>query len=83
VEAVRRLKEQGAGLLVTVDCGTASHEPLAKPGTLGLDPLVLDHHQAPEKLPPRWLSSIRTGRTTSRALGTSAPPASSSSPWWR
>jgi single-stranded-DNA-specific exonuclease len=52
VEAVRRLKEQGAGLLVTVDCGTASHEPLGEARHLGLDPLVLDHHQAPEKLPP-------------------------------
>jgi single-stranded-DNA-specific exonuclease len=51
VQAVRSLKEQGAGLLVTVDCGTSGHEPLAEAGRLGLDPLVLDHHQAPERLP--------------------------------
>jgi single-stranded-DNA-specific exonuclease len=51
VEAIRSLAGQGARLLVTVDCGTASHEPLAEAGRLGLDALVLDHHQAPEALP--------------------------------
>ncbi|QRM31533.1 single-stranded-DNA-specific exonuclease RecJ [Microvirga sp. VF16] len=51
VDAIRSLKEQGADLLVTVDCGTASIEPLAEAKRLGLDPIVLDHHQAPEQLP--------------------------------
>jgi single-stranded-DNA-specific exonuclease len=51
VDAIRALKEQGADILVTVDCGTASIEPLAAARRLGLDPLVLDHHQAPEQLP--------------------------------
>src|SRR3954452_12426560 len=52
VEAIRALAGQGAKLLVTVDCGTASHEPLAEAARLGLDAVVLDHHQAPEALPP-------------------------------
>jgi single-stranded-DNA-specific exonuclease len=51
VDAIRGLKQQGADILVTVDCGTASIEPLAEAKRLGLDPLVLDHHQAPEQLP--------------------------------
>jgi single-stranded-DNA-specific exonuclease len=51
VDAIRALKEQGAGLLVTVDCGTASLGPLAEAARLGLDAVVLDHHQAPETLP--------------------------------
>lgn len=51
VDAIRALKEQGADLLVTVDCGTASHEPLAEAKQLGFDAVVLDHHQAPEQLP--------------------------------
>jgi len=51
VEAIRGLKQQGADLLVTVDCGTASIEPLADAKRLGLDTVVLDHHQAPELLP--------------------------------
>ena len=50
-EAIRALAERGAKLLVTVDCGTVSHEPLAEAARLKLDAVVLDHHQAPEVLP--------------------------------
>lgn len=50
-EAIRMLAGEGATLLVTVDCGTTSHEPLAEARRLGLDVVVLDHHQAPEQLP--------------------------------
>lgn len=50
-EAIRNLKEQGAQLLVTVDCGTSGHEPIAEAKKIGLDVIVLDHHQAPEILP--------------------------------
>ncbi len=51
VEAIRTLAERGAKLLVTVDCGTTSHEPLAEARRLGLDVMVIDHHQADERLP--------------------------------
>jgi single-stranded-DNA-specific exonuclease len=50
-EAIRGLAARGATLLVTVDCGTVSHEPFAVARSLGLDVIVLDHHQAPEALP--------------------------------
>ena len=50
-EAIRMLAGEGATLLVTVDCGTTSDEPLAEARRLGLDVVVLDHHQAPERLP--------------------------------
>jgi single-stranded-DNA-specific exonuclease len=50
-DAIRQLAAEGATLLVTVDCGTTSHEPLAAARRLGLDIVVLDHHQAPERLP--------------------------------
>ncbi len=52
VEAVRALAERGATLLVTVDCGTASIEPLVEARALGVDVIVIDHHQADEVLPP-------------------------------
>jgi single-stranded-DNA-specific exonuclease len=52
VEAVRALAERGATLLVCVDCGTTSIEPLTEAKTLGLDVVVIDHHQADEALPP-------------------------------
>lgn len=51
-DAIRALAGQGATLLITVDCGTVSHEPFAVARELGLDVIVLDHHQAPEALPP-------------------------------
>ena len=50
-EAIAMLAGEGATLLVTVDCGTTSHEPLREAARLGLDVVVLDHHQAPEQLP--------------------------------
>lgn len=50
-EAIASLKERGAQLLVTVDCGTASFEPFAEARRLGLDIVVLDHHQTGERLP--------------------------------
>ncbi|MEI2734824.1 MAG: single-stranded-DNA-specific exonuclease RecJ [Rhodoblastus sp.] len=50
-EAIKELRAAGADLLVTVDCGTTSHEVLAGARALGLDTIVLDHHQAPENLP--------------------------------
>ena len=52
VEAIRRLVAEGARLIVTVDCGTAGQEPLAEAARLGADVVVLDHHGAPEVLPP-------------------------------
>ena len=36
---------------MTVDCGTASFEPLAEAKKLGLDVVVIDHHQADLQLP--------------------------------
>ncbi len=52
VEAVRALAEKGATLLVTVDCGTTSVAPLTEARKLGMDVVVIDHHQADEELPP-------------------------------
>jgi single-stranded-DNA-specific exonuclease len=52
VEAVRSLTERGATLLVCVDCGTTSIEPLQEAKKLGVDVVVIDHHQADEVLPP-------------------------------
>lgn len=52
VEAVRGLAARGATLLVCVDCGTTSIEALAQAKASGLDPVVIDHHQADQELPP-------------------------------
>ena len=52
VDAIRSFAERGATLLITVDCGTTSHAVIAEAGKLGLDTIVIDHHQADEELPP-------------------------------
>lgn len=52
VEAVRQLAAGGARLLVTVDCGTTSPDALAEAKALGLDVIVIDHHQPGAGLPP-------------------------------
>src|SRR6201995_1872210 len=50
-EAVRALAAKGATLLITVDCGTTSIEPLAEAKRLGMSGVVIDHHQCGEALP--------------------------------
>src|SRR5438445_961333 len=51
VEAIRALAARGATLLVTVDCGTTSLEPLAEARRLGMSVVVIDHHQCGDELP--------------------------------
>lgn len=50
--AVRKLREGGAGLLITADCGISSVEEVALANELGLDVIILDHHTVPSELPP-------------------------------
>lgn len=49
--AITRLYQEGARLLICVDCGTSGHSPLKKAHDLGMDVLIFDHHQAGETLP--------------------------------
>lgn len=50
-EAIGELRQRGASLLVTLDCGTTSHAALDAARSCGLDTIVVDHHQAPALLP--------------------------------
>jgi single-stranded-DNA-specific exonuclease len=51
VDAINALAAKGARLLVTVDCGTTSIEPLAVAKQLGMSVVVIDHHQCGDDLP--------------------------------
>jgi single-stranded-DNA-specific exonuclease len=50
--AFATLKQEGASLVVTVDCGTTAHQPLTDAKSMGLDVVVIDHHAAEPLLPP-------------------------------
>jgi single-stranded-DNA-specific exonuclease len=50
--ALLKLKEAGASLVVTVDCGATAQAPLAAAAAAGLDVIVVDHHAADAALPP-------------------------------
>ena len=49
--ALRAIFEDGARLLVTVDCGISSWKEVAEARSWGMDVIVTDHHQLPETLP--------------------------------
>ena len=51
VPAMMALAE-GHRLIICVDCGTLSHEPIAAAVAKGADVVVLDHHLGGEVLPP-------------------------------
>ncbi|MBI4030109.1 MAG: single-stranded-DNA-specific exonuclease RecJ [Proteobacteria bacterium] len=50
--ALRILKDQGAEIVIMCDCGITAHNVIAEGRKIGLDIIVLDHHEAEEKLPP-------------------------------
>ena len=59
--ALMRLKAEGAGLVVTVDCGATAHDALAAAADAGLEVIVVDHHVS-EPLLPRALAVINPNR---------------------
>jgi single-stranded-DNA-specific exonuclease len=50
-EALVRLKEEGASLIVTVDCGAQAFEALEMARIAGVDVIVVDHHKCAAALP--------------------------------
>ena len=51
VNAIEQLREAGAGLLISADCGTSSVAEIAHANSIGADVIVLDHHTVPQELP--------------------------------
>ncbi|HET9716732.1 MAG TPA: single-stranded-DNA-specific exonuclease RecJ [Pseudolabrys sp.] len=51
VDAIRSFAERGTNVLITVDCGATSIEPISHARKLGLDVVVIDHHQTDVELP--------------------------------
>jgi len=69
--ALLSLRDEGMRVVVTVDCGTTAHLPLADAAEAGLEVIVIDHHVA-EPLLPRavgvaFLLAVAVNRELRRA----------------
>ena len=52
IDAVERIAETGAQLIVTVDCGSLSEKEIIRANELGVDVIVTDHHNVAPVQPP-------------------------------
>jgi len=52
IEGLKRLRERGVDLVVTVDCGISNAYEVQAARGFALDIVVVDHHQPPDELPP-------------------------------
>ena len=68
--ALVQLKEQGASLAVTVDCGAQAFDALQEAKDAGLDVIVVDHHQCATLLPVAY-ALINPNRLDEGELGAS------------
>lgn len=50
-DAIASLRQQGATLMITVDCGITGDEEVAFANSIGMDVVVTDHHECKETLP--------------------------------
>ena len=50
-QVIEDLAELGVDLIITCDCGISNREEVALAKELGLDVIVTDHHDLPDKLP--------------------------------
>lgn len=51
MEAIRKLKEEGTELIITVDCGIRSPEEAKLARELGMKIIISDHHQPGDEIP--------------------------------
>ncbi|MEC7140139.1 MAG: DHH family phosphoesterase, partial [Pseudomonadota bacterium] len=52
VESMRQLALDGANLIITLDCVVMANDAVEAANAAGAEVIVLDHHMAPEVLPP-------------------------------
>ena len=67
-DALVALKDGGATLVVTVDCGAQAFEALGAAQDAGLEVIVVDHHQCTTALPPA-LALVNPNRLDESAAG--------------
>lgn len=81
--AINQLIDNGARLIVTVDCGSTSFESLDAAKARNIDVVVIDHHQVGDALPHCHALVNPNREDDLSGQGISALPAWSSWCWWR
>jgi single-stranded-DNA-specific exonuclease len=61
-DAVRKIRENGAGLMITADCGITGVKEVALANEIGLDVIVTDHHQVGEEGLPMAIAVLNPHR---------------------
>ncbi|MFH1386280.1 MAG: single-stranded-DNA-specific exonuclease RecJ [bacterium] len=51
VDAVKKIAAKGTNLIITVDCGISAAKEITLANSLGMEVVITDHHNLPEKLP--------------------------------
>lgn len=51
VEAFQSLKDQGTEIVILLDCGTTAFDTIQAGADMGLEIVIVDHHEAEDKLP--------------------------------
>jgi len=63
--AIDKIKADGTSLIITVDCGSSDKDEVAYANSLGVDVIILDHHEVPNIL-PRAIAVINPNRSDCR-----------------
>jgi single-stranded-DNA-specific exonuclease len=51
-KAIEEISKKGVTLILTVDCGITDVDEIKMANKLGIDVIIVDHHEIPKKLPP-------------------------------
>jgi len=54
IPALEKMRAQGASLVITVDCGISNEDEIFFARDQGIDVIVTDHHQVPERIPEAY-----------------------------
>ncbi|HAK47045.1 MAG TPA: single-stranded-DNA-specific exonuclease RecJ, partial [Spirochaeta sp.] len=54
IEAVDEFRAEDGSLLITVDCGISNYKEITHAADIGIETIVIDHHNSPEMLPPAY-----------------------------
>jgi len=64
--ALQEIKDKGNDLVVTVDCGVTSVDESAYAHKIGLDLIITDHHDPPDKIPQQCIALINPKLNSSK-----------------